>query len=431
MDFFLQLLINGLLLGGFYATMALGFSTIWGVMRLINLAHGEFLILAAFSSWYLFNPQRQQGLTISPLDVESNSGLFTFIILTILFLIVGAIVSETVLDQNRFPNDRQRRLLSLGTSGSVAVVLFGLWLLNGLTPFSISFSVMILVAFAFSLGFFISHVTLGMWFDQPRSPTRIGASYGIGAVATVVLYLTWQALGFPPLDPFLSLPLIFILFFGIGYGIQSGFFNRLVEGPYLTMLLVTFAVAIILQSFMLQIFAADPRKTNVSYGRAFSLFGTDLTISLPKFYTIIISVVMITGLVVFLRYTRIGYAIRAAAQNKMAAKLMGINIKEVYAMTFAVSLALTAMAGAMMSTFQPVTPTTGPAWTLRAFAIVALGGLGKVQGVIVGGIVLGVVESYIGGYIGIGWAIASAFIMLVVMLVLRPQGITGGLVSAE
>lgn len=431
MDFFFQLLINGLLLGGFYATMALGFSTIWGVMRLINLAHGELLILAAFSSWYLFNPQRQQGLTISPLNVDSNSGLFTFIILAALFLIVGAIVSETVLDPTRFPDDRQRRIISLGTAGGAAVVVFGVWAATGLQPFSIGFSVILLVAFAFSLGFFISHVALGMWFDQPRTPTRVGASYAIGAVATAVLYLTWQGLGYPPLDPFLSLPLIFILFFGLGYALQRGFFNRLVEGPYLTMLLVTFAVAIILQSFLLQVFAADPRKTNVTYGNAFSLFGTDLTISLPKLYTIIISVLMIVGLVVFLRYTRVGYAIRAAAQNKMAAKLMGINIKEVYAMTFAVSLALTAMAGAMMSTFQPVTPTTGPAWTLRAFAIVALGGLGKVQGVVVGGLVLGVVESYIGGYIDIGWAITAAFIMLVVMLVLRPQGITGGLVPTE
>jgi len=156
-----------------------------------------------------------------------------------------------------------------------------------------------------------------------------------------------------------------------------------------------------------------------------------LTVSLPKLLTVIVSAFMIVGLVLFLRYTRIGYAIRAAAQNKMAAKLMGINIQEVYAITFAVSLALTAMAGAMMSTFQPVTPVTGPVWTLRAFAIVALGGLGKVQGVVVGGVVLGIAESYIGGYIGIGWAIAAAFILLVVMLVLRPQGITGGLVPAE
>jgi branched-chain amino acid transport system permease protein len=127
----------------------------------------------------------------------------------------------------------------------------------------------------------------------------------------------------------------------------------------------------------------------------------------------------------------VGYAIRAAAQNEMAARLMGINIREVYAITFGISLALTAMAGAMMGTFQPITPVDGPTWTLRAFAIVALGGLGKVEGVVVGGLVLGIAESLVGGYVNTGWAVATAFILLVFMLIVRPQGITGGLVTGE
>src|SRR5690606_13684747 len=130
---------------------------------------------------------------------------------------------------------------------------------------------------------------------------------------------------------------------------------------------------------------------------AIQLGSANLTIGLPRLLTLIVSVLMCVGLILFLRYTRIGYAIRAAAQNKMAAKLMGINIHDVYAITFAVSLALTAMAGAMMVTFQPFTPVDGPKWTLRAFAIVALGGLGKVEGVVVGAMVLGIAESFMGG----------------------------------
>jgi branched-chain amino acid transport system permease protein len=196
------------------------------------------------------------------------------------------------------------------------------------------------------------------------------------------------------------------------------------------MLLVTFAVSIILQNFMLSIYTADPRRINVDYSTAIQLGSPNLTIGLPRLLTLIVSAVMVVGLMLFLRYTRIGYAIRAAAQNKMAAKLMGINIHEVYAMTFAVSLALTAMAGAMMVTFQPFTPVDGPKWTIRAFAIVALGGLGKVEGVVVGAMVLGIVESFI-GYQDVGWAVTAAFGLLVVMLVIRPQGLTGGLVSTE
>jgi len=269
MDFFLQLALNGLLLGGFYATMALGFSTIWGVMRLINLAHGELLLLAAYVSWYMFNPTREQGLTISPLDVESNAGLFTFVILAVIFLIIGAIISEAVLDRNRFSNDALRRTGSIGGAVALAAVLFFIWNANALVPVTIPFSLMVVVGFALSAGFFVSHVVMGMWLDVGESLARIGGGYAAGALITAVLYGIWNSAGLPPLDPFATLPIVFILFFGFGYALQRGFFNRLVEGPYLTMLLVTFAVAIMLQSIQLQIFAADPRKTNVDYGTAF------------------------------------------------------------------------------------------------------------------------------------------------------------------
>lgn len=362
MNFFLQLLINGLLLGGFYATMTLGFSTIWGVMRLINLAHGEFLLVGAYAAWFFFNPDREQ------------------------FLPIG-----------------EARL-------NMAVVMF--------------------VGLALAFGFNISHMLLGRVLNWNAIWRQRAVGYSVGAVLALALYLIWEMLGFPPIDPFLSLPLIFPLFFALGYVLQKWLFNRVVEGPYLTMLLVTFAVAIMLQEIGIQIYAADPRKINVDYGFALAL-GSTLTVAPAKLLTVATSGFMIAGLVAFLRYTRIGYAIRAAAQNKMAARLMGINIYEVYAITFGIALGLTAMAGAMMGTFQPVTPITGPIWTLRAFAIVALGGLGKVEGAVVGGLTLGLAESFVGGYVGIGWATAVAFIMLVVMLVLRPQGITGGLVAAE
>jgi branched-chain amino acid transport system permease protein len=207
-------------------------------------------------------------------------------------------------------------------------------------------------------------------------------------------------------------------------------FNRVVEGPYLTMLLITFAVSIILQNIGLKIFRADPRRINIDYGNAYYI-TENLTVPPVRVLILLISAIMIAGLVWFLQRTRIGYAIRAAAQHKMAARLMGINIRETYAITFGVAIALTGLAGAMMGMFQPITPVTGPMWTLRAFAIVALGGLGKVEGVIAGGFVLGLVESYIGGYIGIGWGIAAAFIILVLTLVTRPQGLTGGLQPVE
>jgi branched-subunit amino acid ABC-type transport system permease component len=239
------------------------------------------------------------------------------------------------------------------------------------------------------------------------------------------------------------------------------------------MLLITFSLQIILQSLGLRIYAADPRKISPDYSGAFwtraditgpdihvPILGIDLpnplgiipetafpdiTVPQDKTYVLFVSAILIAVLVLFLRRTRTGYAIRAAAQNKNAARLVGIDIKETYAITFGISLAATAVAGSLMGTFQPITPIGGPRWTLRAFAIVALGGLGRIQGVVIGGMLLGLVESYIGGYLprlndaipqieivnATGWAIAAAFIILVVMLVVRPQGISGGLVLEE
>lgn len=431
-SFLIQLLINGILLGGFYATMALGFSTIWGVMRLINLAHGELLLLAAFTAWFFFNPERGDALMISPLAVENNLGTVMYIIVTVIAVVIGGIISETTL-LTRFPNARNRRLIGLGGGLVTGTILFFIWQASGFTPIAVPFKQVVLVGLALSLGFIFSHIVLGKVMNYPTAWWRRALGYGVATVLVIAFDGFWMLSDYASLDPFLSLPLVFILFFGVGYAIQKGIYNRLVEGPYLTMLLVTFAIAIILQSVMLQFFRADPRKINIGYNQAQELItigtGTTITFAPARVLTMLASMVMIVGLVLFLRYTRTGYAIRAASQNKMAAKLMGIDINEVYAITFAVSLALTAMAGAMMGTFQSVTPVTGPWWTLMAFSIVALGGLGKVEGVIVGGMLIGIVESFIGGWDS-GWARTAAFIILVIMLVVRPQGLVGGLVAS-
>jgi branched-chain amino acid transport system permease protein len=436
-EFFIQLVLNGLLLGAFYATTALGFSIIWGVMRLINLAHGEFLMMGAFVAWFFFNPTRAQNLTFAVADpntFEFGETTFTFHVTTlaamsVFAIIIAAIISEDIL-KTRYPNALLRRSGAVIGAIIVASIVFFIWRSNEFVPFSIPMMFMIMVGLALSIGFMISFMVLYITLNWGTIWERRIIGYFIGGLVTALFYMGWKETNLIPIDPFVSLPLIFVLFFALGFVVQGGFFNRLIGSPYLAMLLITFAVSIALQNFGLTIYRADPRRINVDYGTAFRLTDSIL-ISPIRVLIVIVSAFMIIGLVLFLNRTRTGYAIRAAAQNDMAARLMGINIREVYAITFAISLALTGMAGAMMATFQPITPVDGPAWTLRAFAIVALGGLGKVEGVVVGGLVLGVAESLVGGYINTGWAVAVAFILLVVMLVVRPQGITGGLVTEE
>lgn len=426
-DFFIQLVINGLLLGAFYATMALGFSIIWGVMRLINLAHGEFLMMGAFVAWFFFNPDRPQDLIIA---ADAETTYVTPIALVIFGIILGGLIAEFAVGEDRLPNKLVRRGAGMLSGVVGAIVIFLIWQAAAFTDVTISMFNMIYFGLILSIGFIVSHIVLNKIMAYGTLNQRRTIGYGSGIVVATVLRLVWAASGNTPIDPFLSLPILFVLFFALGYVLQNSFLNRLIGGPYLTMLLVTFAISIMLQNFGLLIYKADPRRINLEYGNAINLFGS-ITVPPTRVIMVVIAVVMIAGLVAFLRFTRTGYAIRAAAQNEMAARLMGIDINEVYAITFGISLALTAMAGAMMGTFQPITPVDGPVFTLRAFSIVALGGLGKVEGVVVGGLALGLAESLVGGYINTGWAIAVAFILLVFMLVVRPQGITGGLVASE
>ncbi|MDX1521253.1 MAG: branched-chain amino acid ABC transporter permease, partial [Anaerolineae bacterium] len=153
-----------------------------------------------------------------------------------------------------------------------------------------------------------------------------------------------------------------------------------------------------------------------------------------KFYILVAALIMMAGLYLFLHFTRLGKSIRAAAQNKEAARMVGIEINKVYAITFAICIALTGAAGALISPTTSIFPFMGPVLTLKAFAITAMSGLGNIPGALMGGIVLGLVENLIATLVpGVGsnLGITSSFVLLVVVLVTRPQGLFGGLKPAE
>jgi branched-chain amino acid transport system permease protein len=361
MDLFIQLTINGIMLGGLYAVMNLGFSVVWGVMRLINLAHGEFVMVGAYVAWVLANPTRTE---------------------------IGLRIGE--------------RLITVQ-------------------------SIVLLLAWA-SLGLIISRFVLPSLVPQPA--IRNVGGFAASAALVYAVYSAWVGAGSPAIDPLASVVVAMLVAFGIGYVVQRGLFNRIVEGPYLTMLLITFAVSIIMSNGVLRIFTANP--LTIAHPLETGIhFTSSIVLSPIRLIVCVASLVLMGLLVLFIRHTRIGQAIRASAQNKMAARLVGINIKETYAITFAVGVAVAAASGALMAGFTVIEPYLGARLTLRAFAITALGGLGKIEGALVGGMVLGLVESYVGGYVNTGWQVAAAFLLLVFFLVVRPQGLLGGLRAVE
>lgn len=290
MDILSQAVINGLILGGFYALMTQGLTLIFGVMRVINLAHGEFLMLGAYLGWFINNE-------------------------------------------------------------------FGL-------------------------------------------------------------------------DPFMAAPLIGALGFIIGGLVSWVFLMPVVERPPLMALLITFGFAAVIASGLSLYFTNTPRFTETGYGDTVLTFlGQRIPLARALMFVFAVCVLLLLWL--FLQRTRTGKAIRAASQNKDAAKIVGIEISRIYCTTFGIGTALVFVAGGLYGATQGFFPFMGPVFTLKAFAVVVLGGLGRTGGTFLAAMILALIETFVATYvpgIGTGLGLAAAFILVVVVLAVRPQGIFG---SAE
>ena len=249
-----------------------------------------------------------------------------------------------------------------------------------------------------------------------------------GAFVIVGAYVTWALFTHVHLDPFLSLPLAAVVLFAIGYGLQRGVINRVIRAPLLFTFLLTFGLNLVIVSLLLLIFTGDFRSVNPSYSGAGLQLGT---ISIPYIRVAGLGVALLLAGILWaiLNRTRIGAAILAVGADRDAAQLVGIDLRHAYALTFAIGAAFAGVAGGIISTFQSITPTAGDPYTLQAFAVVILGGLGRVSATVAGGLLFGLIEvlAQSAPGLGSGYANAIAFAVLVIVLVVRPQGLLGRL----
>jgi branched-chain amino acid transport system permease protein len=283
-DLFAQILVNGVLLGGLYAVMALGLALVWGVLNIVNLAHGAFIMLGAYLSWHLY--------------------------------------------------------------------------------------------------------------------TYLG------------------------IDPFLGLPITAVVMFCLGYVVQRGLLNLIVRAPMFNTLLITFGLEVVLTYLAQLAFSADFRTINPSYAGAHLSLGP-LVIPLARLMAFGVAIVLTVGMWVFLLRTRLGRAIRATAQNLVAARLYGVEPRHLYAMTFGIGIGLAGAAGGLYGTVSQINPYIGATLTAKSFAIAIIGGLENPLGVIVGGLVLGIIESLTVAYVGATFGDVASFGVLVLVLIVRPSGILG------
>jgi branched-chain amino acid transport system permease protein len=284
LDLLWQVLVNGVLLGGLYALMALGLALVWGVLNIVNIAHGAFIMLGAYVCYYLFA--------------------------------------------------------------------------------------------------------------------------GLG------------------LDPFAALPLAMLALFVFGYVVQRYLLNLVIRAPMFNTLLITFGIDVVLTLLAQLAFSADFRTINPTYAGSNFMLGS-ATVPFVRVIAFGIAVGLTLLLWLFLTRARLGRAIRATAQNLVAARLYGVEPRRVYALTFALGAALAGAAGSLYGVVSQVNPYIGGSLTAKSFAIAIIGGLDSPLGVIVGGLFLGIVESLTSLYIGPTYSDVASFGILVLVLIFRPSGLLG------
>jgi len=249
-------------------------------------------------------------------------------------------------------------------------------------------------------------------------------NFAHGEFAVVAMYATFVLFTVLGLDPILAMLPIAIVFFGIGYGLQAVLINPFVGRPEHEQFILLVGLAIIVVNALLMIFGPDARPANLSYAFDSYLVGS-LIVDKVRIYAAIAALAVATTLFVFFRFTRTGTAIRACADNLVGAAVVGLNVKRLYALTFGLGLACVGAAGALMVTIADVAPSLASAYTLLAFTIVIIGGLGSMAGALIGGVLIGVSEALAGFLVAPSMKSMFSFALLIAVLILRPQGLMG------
>ncbi len=249
-------------------------------------------------------------------------------------------------------------------------------------------------------------------------------NFAHGEFAVVAMYAAFVLFSALKLDPLIAMLPIAAAFFAVGFALQSTLINPFVGRPEHEQFILLVGLAIILVNALLMIFGPDARPTNLSYAFDSYLVGP-LIIDKVRIYAAVAAVAVAGSLFAFFRYTRTGTAIRACADNLVGAAVVGLNVKRLYALTFGLGLACVGSAGALMVTIADAAPTLAPAYTLLAFTIVIIGGLGSMAGALVGGVLIGVSEALAGFFIAPSMKSMFSFALLIAVLVLRPQGLLG------
>jgi branched-chain amino acid transport system permease protein len=246
-----------------------------------------------------------------------------------------------------------------------------------------------------------------------------------GELMILSSYCTMVFLQVLRLHPLLALFLIIPLMFFVGYLLQISLFNRVMQRGMEPFLMISFGLSIILQNVLLLIFTPDARSLKTALViKSINVFGL---FHIPQIYLLnfTMGLLVLVLLQQFMKRTYLGWAIDASADNVNAAKLMGINTKKVYAYAMGIAAVTAAISGTLVGMTFTFYPHSGTQYLIIAFGVVIIGGLGSLPGTFIGGLVLGVFQLFGGRILGPGFQLLSGYMILLIVLTIRPHGILG------
>ncbi len=225
-------------------------------------------------------------------------------------------------------------------------------------------------------------------------------------------------------DPYLSLLITMPTMFVMGYILYKYFIGKLSYGKDENILLITLGLSIVIENLALMLFTGDSRTISLSYSDKMFEVGP-LLIGLPKIISFVASMVMCALLGIFITQTDTGRAIRAVAKERMGARLVGIDVDKVFAISFGLGMATLGAAASLLMPIFYVSPTTGHVFVMVAFTVVVLGGMGSFFGAVVGGLIVGLTESFGGLYLGESLGQIGISLIFILILLFRPSGLFG------
>jgi branched-chain amino acid transport system permease protein len=249
-------------------------------------------------------------------------------------------------------------------------------------------------------------------------------NFAQGELVMIGMYCTFFLFKLAGIDPFLSVVLTMPALFVLGAILQLSLIDRVLDALPQNQILLTIGIGLVLSNTAMLAFTSDYRILSTTYSSSSVALGS-VRLSTPLLYCFLITSVITASLYWFLGRTDTGHAIRATAQDRDAAQLMGVNVRNMGVLAFGLGSALAGAAGALIAPTYYIFPQVGGAFTLKAFVVVVLGGMGSIVGATLGGVLIGMSESLSAVYIGSGMKELCVYVIFLLVLLLKPSGLLG------